>query len=30
MSESGAGDRRSAVVRWLENVRAGETWGGPL
>jgi len=25
----GAGDRRSALVRWLEGVRSGEVPGGP-
>ncbi len=22
------GDRRNPVVRWMENVHAGEVWGG--
>jgi hypothetical protein len=27
--DPGAKDRRSAVVKWLEGVRAGEIAGGP-
>jgi hypothetical protein len=23
------GDTRNAVVRWMESVHNGETWGGP-
>lgn len=28
MSQRVQGDRRNAVVRWMENVHAGEVWGG--